>query len=137
MQRVNKRYAETIADNGSAGIAHAELFQTFATQPAGDFWICDNRRTGFFGNLNGIADMVTMTMSQRNMRGSLGGFLEIDALGTRISIDERINQNDGLIRFNAIGCMAQPVIFIVCLLAARFSVLKQILRLNSIRQYEA
>jgi hypothetical protein len=42
------------------------------------------------------------------MRGSLGGFLEIDALGTRISIDERINQNDGLIRFNAIGCMAQP-----------------------------
>jgi len=60
------------------------------------------------GDGNGIADMVAMTVGQRNMGDALGRFLEVDAFCTGISVQERIDEDDGLCSFNTEGGVAEP-----------------------------
>jgi VIT1/CCC1 family predicted Fe2+/Mn2+ transporter len=75
-------------------------------EPGGEIGIGKNRRAGFLGDLDGVADVVAVSVGQEDMGDALGRVLEVLTGKARIMGQERIDKNDRLCRFDAEGGVA-------------------------------
>jgi putative holliday junction resolvase len=108
MVRLHPGQGKAVMGNRSTGIAGVEVLDTLVAQPTGKVGIGDDDSTGLFGDLDGVADVIGMTMRQCYMRNTIDRTLALIIVKGRITGEEWIDEYLPSCRLDRKGRMPVP-----------------------------
>ena len=108
MQRIDESRRETVEVNRTAGVAHVDLFHALCAEPGRKIGVRQHGRTGFTGDLDRVADMVSMAMGEQDVGEACHGILAGRFVEGRIAGEERVDEDSCLGGLDPEGRMAEP-----------------------------
>ena len=99
--------------DGAAGVGRVEVLHALTVQMNGQFVDGDKCGAGCIADIDGVSDVVVVTIGENHMGASRRGVFHAAFEGWR-SGQKRIDQDNRVVEFDPEGRMSKPCDFHVC-----------------------